>query len=236
MVVVTGSAQRLGRQIALALANEGARVVIHYNQNREAALESVGLIENAIAVQSDLTTEQGIEKLVEETLAHFKRWDALVNNASAFSSVSIENLDYAQYEKDQTLHVRAPFFLSKALYDYRREKDSFTPASVVNISDTGVNTPVATRPSYYLAKSSLEIQTKILAKTLAPYVRVNGVAPGAIIPFSATDEHYFEKLSQKVPLKKLATVEDVVAAVLFLMHNKSITGETIVVDAGEHLL
>ncbi|MFA7396328.1 MAG: SDR family oxidoreductase, partial [Sphaerochaetaceae bacterium] len=107
---------------------------------------------------------------------------------------------------------------------------------VINITDTQVQRPTISRPSYYLSKADLSYQVSLLAKTCAPYVRVNGVAPGPIIPMSEKDLPYFNKREELNPLHHLAKVEDVVQAVDFLICNQSITGVVIPVDAGEHLL
>ncbi len=240
VVIVTGASERLGRMLALALAQKGASVVVHCYHDTIQADATVTQIEerggSALRVASDLTTMGGIETLIQRTIDHFGQWDGLVNAASVFSHVSIDLLDVAQWELDQGLHVRAPFFLSKALYDYKKRSKSAGSACIVNITDTGVRHPIASRPSYYSAKGALEEQVRILGIALAPLIRVNAVAPGAVIPANESDLHYFNELEHRLPLQKLPSPEDVVDAVLFLFSNNSITGQTIVVDGGEHLL
>jgi len=237
VVVVTGGAKRLGKDMLLALAEAGSSVVIHYHQSREAAQELVATLgERAIAVESDLTTTAGIEELARQTIGHYGRWDGLVNSASIFERISIEEADYQQWEREYALHARAPFFLSKMLYQHRKEKNYLNSGWVVNITDTTLRNPLASRPIYYTSKGALEEQTKVLATTLAPYVRVNAIAPGALLAASEGDLEYFERLKERLPLKELAKREAFVETLLFLATNSSITGETIVVDAGEHLL
>lgn len=237
VVVVTGSAQRLGRAMLLALVEQGASVVVHYNQNREAALNLVDSLQgSAIAIGADLTTLGGIEELIVLTLRHYGRWDGLVNNASVFDRIPIDEVDYHQWDYQFALHARAPFFLSKGLYEHRKRGEYPSSGWVINISDTGVGHPSPSRPLYYASKGALEGQTRVLATALAPYVRVNGIAPGAVMAASDSDLDYFERLKERLPLKHLASVEEVVATLLFLATNNSITGETIVVDGGEHLL
>lgn len=240
VIVVTGASDRIGRLIAIESARLGASVVVHYHTDRIGAGTTVKAIErldgSAIAEQADLRTMEGIETLVEATLSRFGRWDALVNGASVFETVGIEHVDEDRWEEDQVLHVKAPFFLAKALYAYRKEADLlFPPACVVNLTDTHVRKPTASRPSYSCAKAALEDQSRILGRALAPYVRVNAVAPGAILPASLADETYFSRLEKELPLRKLATTDSVVDTVIFLLGNDSITGQTIVVDGGEHL-
>ncbi len=226
----------MGRAMLLALVEAGSKVVVHYHRSRQAALELVATLgERAIAVESDLTTTDGIEELAKQTIAHYGRWDGLVNSASIFERIGIEEADYHQWEREYALHVRAPFFLSKLLYQHRKENNYPHSGWVVNITDTTLRNPLATRPIYYTSKGALEGQTKVLATTLAPYVRVNAIAPGALLAATEEDLEYFERLKERLPLKELAKIEDFVETLLFLATNSSVTGETIVVDAGEHL-
>lgn len=241
VVIVTGASDRLGRAIALSLAEKGASVLVHCHTDTVHADETVDMITNAggsaFRVASDLTTIEGIERVITAVMDRYGRWNALINNASQFSTIGIEEITVESYMADQNLHQRAPFFLSKALYEQVREStDRRQDACVVNITDTAVRRPVPSRPSYYLAKAGLEEQTVVLGRALAPLVRVNAVAPGAIIAASETDVPYFDRLATKVPLQHLASVADVLSALLFLLSTESITGQTIVVDGGEHLL
>ncbi len=241
VVVVTGASERLGRMVALGLAARGSKVVVHCHTDTESADETVAIIQEqggiACRFATDLTRMEGIEALANSPVEHFGRWDALVNSASVFRAIGIGDVEEADWQLDQDLHQRAPFFLSKALYRFRKNTEAVeSPACVVNITDTGVRRPTASRPSYYCAKSALEGQSRILGVALAPLVRVNAVAPGAVIPAVRTDEAYFAQLEKRLPLGKLASPEDVVDAVIFLFENDSITGQTIVVDGGEHLL
>ncbi|MGE0073889.1 MAG: SDR family oxidoreductase [Sphaerochaetaceae bacterium] len=241
VVVVTGASDRLGRMVALGLAAHGAKVVVHCHTQTGSADKTVALIQErggtAFRLAADLTSMEGIEALAASPVEQFGRWDALVNCASVFRTIGIGEVGEDDWQLDQDLHQRAPFFLSKALYRFRETVEvAETPACVVNITDTGVRRPTASRPSYYCAKSALESQARILGVALAPLVRVNAVAPGAVIPAVQADETYFAQLEKRLPLGRLASPEDVVDAVIFLFENDSITGQTIVVDGGEHLL
>ncbi|MEA5031324.1 MAG: SDR family oxidoreductase [Sphaerochaeta sp.] len=240
VVVVTGASDRLGRMVALALAARGAKVVVHCYTQTGSADKTVALIQErggtAFRQAADLTGMEGIEALAAAAVQHFGHWDGLVNCASVFRAIGIVDVGEADWQLDQDLHQRAPFFLSKALYRFRKTVASESPACVVNITDTGVRRPTGSRPSYYCAKSALEGQSRILGVSLAPLVRVNAVAPGAVLPAVQADEAYFTELEKRLPLGKLASPEDVVDAVVFLFENDSITGQTIVVDGGEHLL
>lgn len=242
VAVVTGASRRLGSMIAAELALRGAKVVVHCHTDIDGADRTVFAIRkaggDAIRVACDLTDAAGVEKLSGETVGHFGRWDALVNCASIFRTVAIERIDADQWEKDQAIHQRAPFFLSRQLYLHARElRRDFPPACVVNITDAGSVHPVPSRPSYYCAKSALDAQTKVMAVSLAPFVRVNAVAPGAVIPADGQrDARYFKNLAQRLPLQTCAAPEAVVDAVVFLLGNDSITGQSVFIDGGEHLL
>ena len=241
VVVVTGASDRLGRMVALGLAARGAKVVVHCHIDTDGADETVALIHEcggtAIRLAADLTSMRGVDVLASSPIEQYGRWDALINCASVFRTIGIGEVGEADWQLDQDLHQKAPFFLAKALYRFRKNSALVgAPACVVNITDTGVSRPTASRPSYYCAKSALESQSRILGVALAPLVRVNTVAPGAVIPAAQTDELYFAQLEKRLPLGKLALPEEVVDAVVFLIGNDSITGQTIVVDGGEHLL
>jgi pteridine reductase len=239
VVVVTGASDRIGRAIAQAFAQKGASVVVHCHTDIEHARQTVNMIReaggDATICTADLTSIEGVDKLVHHTLQSYGRWNILINAASVFHSVSLENLTPEQFQNDHLLHQMAPFFLSRALYLHRKEAGEIGGGCVVNLTDTGIRKPVPSRPSYYSAKSSLEHQTIILGKAMAPYVRINAVAPGAVLPARKEDNEYFSRLEQQLPMKKLATVAQVVNAVLFLCENDAVTGQTIVVDGGEHL-
>ncbi len=241
VIVITGSADRLGREIAITCAKAGSKVIVHCHTDVSQGTATVATITekggSAALVTCDLTEMKGIKHLVDETIHHYGRWDILINCASIFTTIGIEAINTEQWGMDQNLHQRAPFFLAQALYkQVKGRAEGDREGCIINITDTGVRNPVPSRPSYYCAKTALESQTVILGRTLAPYVRVNAVAPGAIIPASKADEAYFSRLTLKLPLGHLAQVTDVVDAILFLARNDSITGQTIVVDGGEHLL
>lgn len=238
VVVITGASERIGRLIALKLAKLGAIIVIHYYKDEFEALKTVELIKqlggSGSAIQADLTTMSDLNGLVTNTLKLHNRWDVLINCASVFKTVAIDNVDEELWDKDHFIHAKAPFFLTKALYLHKKEREE--EGVVINLTDTQVYKSSITRPSYNLSKMALHNQVQVLGKTLAPFIRVNAVAPGAIIPSHPNEEPYFDALKEKLPLKRLATGEDVVDAVLFLIQNESITGVSVAVDAGQTLL
>lgn len=239
VVLITGASERIGRSLALKVASLASNVAITYHIDKSEALKSVEMLKEygikAVAFKVDLNSSNEVEQLPKDVLKEFGQWDILINCASVFETVAIDDVDESRWNIDQNIHSRGPFFLSKALYLHKKEQNK-KDGVVINITDTQVQKPKATRPSYNLAKAALDAQIKILAISLAPYVRVNGIAPGAIIPSAVTEVDYFNNLKEKLPLEKLATVEDVVETALFLIKNNSITGISVLVDSGEHLL
>ncbi len=236
--IVLGSSQRLGRSIALYFAKKGYHIAIHYKCDIQSAQETLALVEQlgvkGILVQKDITHIEEIEALLKEVLTHFPYLNTVVNCVSIFEKGDIEQVDEQQWEQDQAIHQKGPFFLTKALYEYtKREKQEL---ALIHLTDAHTRHPKASRPSYYVAKSALEAQIRVAAVSVAPYMRVNGVAPGLIIPNNEKEALYFVKREQEIPLKALATTSDIAKAVYFLAHNRAITGQTLIVDGGEWLL
>ena len=240
VVLITGASERIGRAIALKMASFGAVVVITYYKDEKEALNTVKMIKDyntkGAAIKLDLNSFDEIKQVADKIVKEFGRWDILINCASVFETVAIENVDEFRWDTDHNIHTKGPFFLSKALYLHKKELGKTNDGLIVNITDTQVRKPKASRPSYNLAKAALESQVKVLAVSLAPLIRVNAVAPGAIIPSGVSEIEYFNTLKEKLPLKELPTVDNIVDTVLFLIKNDSITGTTVVVDSGEHLL
>jgi NAD(P)-dependent dehydrogenase (short-subunit alcohol dehydrogenase family) len=180
VIVVTGAAKRIGREIALFLAQKGFRLILHcktsYNEALclQKELQQKGF--SSAVVQGDLTDTPQLETLFSRFLQPFGRVDGLVNSASVFSLKSITEVDVATWQQDMALHAAAPFFLSKYLYQHLVARNA--TGSVVNITDTKLSSPTSSRPSYYCSKASLAEETRVLAVALAPVVRVNAVAPG----------------------------------------------------------
>ena len=168
----------------MKLAKLGAIIVIHYYKDNLEALKTVELIKqlggNGSAIQADLTTMSAVNTLVANTLKLHNQWDVLINCASIFETIAIDNVDEQQWDKDHFIHAKAPFFLARALYLHKKEREE--EGVVINLTDTQAYKSSFTRPSYNLSKMALHNQVQVLGKTLAPFIRVNAVAPGAIIP------------------------------------------------------
>ena len=242
-VLVIGSSDRLGRAIALYLSECGYDIIIHYYKDEEGARKTLSMIERngkvASLIQGDITNSEGINGIFSRlktliSTSSISPLTSIVNCASVFIDSSIDEVDEVRFDTDQAIHQKAPFFLTKGLYRYSKEENIHT--SIIHLSDAGIIHPGNRRPSYYIAKSALEVQIKILAVSVGPFVRVNGVAPGLIIANNESERAYFLKRGGAVPLKRLSTIVDVASSVEFLITNNSITGQIIKVDSGESLL
>jgi|LSQX01.3.fsa_nt_gb NAD(P)-dependent dehydrogenase (short-subunit alcohol dehydrogenase family) len=236
VVVITGAARRVGKELAIHLAKEGYKVVLHCNTSLDEAervhqqLKAMG--HDSRVVQGDLTDLTGLKGLFLRFVESFGQVDALINSASNFYNISLEETTVKQWQADMALHAGAPFFLSKMLYQHCKGRD--VKGAVVNITDSQLASPPANRPSYYLSKASLAQETTLLARQLAPYVRVNAVAPGLVL--SNGEDGYFLKMGKILPLQRTGTPSDVCEAVSYLLSASFVTGVSLPVDGGHHLL
>ncbi len=233
-VVVLGASDRLGRAIATHLAGSGYDIIVHYHKDMTGAKETLSMIgksgNSGALIQADITKREDIEMMLNS----LDSLTSIVNCTSVFVDSPIDLVDEVRFDTDQAIHQKASFFLTQALYRYSKEHNIYT--SIIHLTDAGINHPGINRPSYYIAKSALEAQIPIVALAVAPYVRVNGVAPGLIISNNEKEEAYFKRREEEIPLKRLATSLDISSTVEFLINNKGITGQIIRVDSGESLL
>jgi NAD(P)-dependent dehydrogenase (short-subunit alcohol dehydrogenase family) len=237
VVLVTGAARRLGREIALDLACHGFDVAVHCRHSRveadATAAELRALGAQAEVFAADLSDEAACRALVPAVVAQFQRLDAIVNNASAFEYDAPSSFSYAAMD----LHLRAntgpAVILAQALADHL--KGCAEVGCVVNLVDQKLWNLNPDYFSYTLSKAALEAATVMLAQALAPQVRVCGVAPGVTLvsgPMSAAE---FEQAHALTPLKRSSTPEDIARTVRFLIQSPAITGTTLLVDGGQHL-
>lgn len=237
VTIITGASRRLGRELAIHMAGLGSKIVVNYHKAHEEANQVVHLIEEqdgiAWAHACNLCEPNAPQILFEKALKRFGRVDYIINNASLFSTVPLEELTESQIGLDLSLHVQAPMLLTTALYMHL--KNSGREGSVINITDTRSSAPSSNRPSYLTAKAALEAETRILAKAVAPHLRINAIAPGTILP-SDFDVSYFSRRKDQLPMKRNGSIADILRTVDFLLDSPFITGEVIRVDGGEHLL
>jgi NAD(P)-dependent dehydrogenase (short-subunit alcohol dehydrogenase family) len=233
--LVTGGALRIGRAIVLALVRGGYAVAIHANRSLSGAQalrdEIVGSGGRAGVVTADLADHDAVTRLVPAAAAAVGPLALLVNNASAFEPDRIGELDRDRFDRQVAVNLRAPLFLAQAF-----AAQAPAGGSIVNVLDQRVYRPSPGFFSYGLSKSALYVATTTLAQGLAPHVRVNAVAPGPTLPNVWHGEDAFARRSAAMPLGHGPTPAEIADAVLFLAGAKSITGETIAVDGGQHVV
>jgi NAD(P)-dependent dehydrogenase (short-subunit alcohol dehydrogenase family) len=229
--LITGAGRRIGRVIALSLAQDGYAVVLHANHSRADAEKLAGEIVaaggRAAVVLADLADGGAVHGLVPAAAA-FGPLTLLINNASQFDEDEIATLDRARFERTMAVNLTAPVLLAQAFAAQAPER---TDASIVNIVDQRVLKPTPRFFSYSLSKSALASATV----TLAPKLRVNAVAPGPTLPSPRQSVEQFAAQAATVPLKRGPTPEDIAAAVVYLADARSVTGTVIAVDGGQHL-
>jgi hypothetical protein len=235
VALITGASKRIGRALAIALAEEGVNIVAHDRRSLEVETAKVcGEVEDCGArswkVIADLEKPEEYESLVARALQEAGSLDILINNASLFLPNTL--MDVGWKDVTQHLHVNAwaPFVLSR---EFSRLASS---GKIINILDTKISGHDRAHVAYILSKRMLAVLTGMCALEFAPGITVNAVAPGLILPPAGKDDAYLEQLAQRVPLKRHGGPEDITDAVLYLLGSDFVTGQTIYVDGGRHLL
>jgi len=239
-VLVTGAAKRLGRSIALALAQAGWQVAVHYRSSEQEALqtvaECVALAGASAAFAADLEDEAATRSLLPRVVAHFGTLNAVVNNASLFEHDSAHTLDYALMQRHMASNTGAAVLLAQALHTHINARPQPAQGVVVNLLDQKLWNQNPDFFSYTLSKAALEAAGTMLALALSPHVRVVGVAPGLTLTSHLLTPERFAQLHRLSPLGKSSTPHDVAAAVQFALDNRALTGTTLLVDGGQHLM
>ncbi|MDO4725270.1 MAG: SDR family oxidoreductase [Comamonadaceae bacterium] len=246
-VLVTGAGLRLGAAIAVHLAQQGWNVAVHYRHSSAAAQATVQACRAAgadsDALAADFDDETQTRALLPAALARFGRIDAIVNSASRFEFDDASGFTYASLEQHLRSNTAAPIVLAQALRAHLQARaaaagDEAARAQgvVVNLLDQKLWNQNPDFLSYTLSKAALEAAGTMLALALAPWVRVVGVAPGLTLTSEFLDAESFARLHQLSPLGRSSTPEDVAAAVHFALSNASLTGTTLLVDGGQHLM
>jgi pteridine reductase len=237
VALVTGGAVRVGRAIVLGLADAGMRVVVHYHSSAGPAEEVVRIIQGmggeATSVRADLSRVEEVERLADEAERAFGRIDVLVNNASVFPPERMDEVDPALWDHTLAVNLRAPFFLTQRLGRGMRQRGE---GSVVNLADLAGLQPWAAYAAHSISKAGLVHLTRVAARSLAPEVRVNAVAPGTVLPPEEMSDEEVRRLAGRVPLGHIGAPDDVVGAVLYLLRARFVTGEVLVLDGGRSLL
>ncbi len=232
--LVTGAGRRIGRAIALALSEAGYAVAIHAGHAVAEASALCADIERAggraAVVRGDLADHDAVVALVPSAAAAIGPLTLLVNNAAMFEPDEIGHLDRALFDRQFAVNLRAPLFLAQAFAAQATEY-----ACIVNMLDQRVLKLTPQFTSYTLAKSALHTATRTLAQALAPRVRVNAVAPGPTLASARQEPADFARQTAALPLGRGPTPEEIAAAVVFLAGARSITGQTLAVDGGQHI-
>ena len=229
--LVTGAAKRIGRAIALALAEQGANVAITYLHSQIEAEQTVRDLAaydvEALAVRCDIREAEDIVNIVSSTVDQFGRLDLVVNNAGMFASVALENISVEQWDTIFATNTRAPFLVAQAALPYLRA----VQGRIVNIGSLGGMHAWATHGHYCTSKAALHMLSQVMAKAWAPEISVNCVAPGMIV--QGEIEEAYEHFARKTPMQRNGTAADVTTAVLFFATAPSfITGQILTVDGG----
>jgi NAD(P)-dependent dehydrogenase (short-subunit alcohol dehydrogenase family) len=232
--LVTGGAVRIGRAISLRLAESGHAVAIHANQSRDAAKALADTIRQnggrAAVVIADLSSPEQVDRLIDDAVKAIGPLTLLVNNASMFEHDGIGTLTREQWNRQFRVNLQTPSFLAQ---DFAAQAPD--GSSIINIIDQRVWKPTPHFYSYTLTKSALLTATRTMAQALAPRIRVNAVGPGPTLTNVRQGDDDFARQSEAVLLRRGPTPEEIADAVLYLAEAKSVTGQMIAVDGGQHL-
>ena len=219
--LVTGGAMRIGRAIADALTDEGAKVIIHFRNSKT---------DWPHVIQADLDDPSQCETLLERATEQFGKIDILINNAAVFHQTSILNASYDTVMKELQPNLLAPFALIRGFAQQNKQ------GKIINLLDRRITTHDTTCVPYMLSKKGLEELTKLAALELAPGITVNAVAPGAVLPPPDKKSDTAWEPAGTIPLDKRPAPADIAEAVLYLLKSDIITGQTLFIDGGQHLM
>jgi pteridine reductase len=235
VAVVTGGAHRVGKAIAMALANAGAHVVVHYRASSEAAaavaeIETRGV--RAISIAADLADPAGASAVFEAAEREFGGVDVLVNSAASFQSGNVLTLSPEDWQATLNLNLSGPFFCAQLAARSMLQRGG---GAMINIADLSGLQPWAKYPAHSVSKAGLLMLTKVLAKALAPTIRVNAIAAGPVIKPPDWDEARWQTVGSRTLLKRPGSGYDVARAALFLLQEDYVTGTTMLVDGGRSI-
>ncbi len=238
VALVTGSARRIGRAIALELAAQGWALALHHRQSESdaqaLAAELRGQGTPVHVLQADLADEAQTRGLAADVLRQCGRWDAVVNNASLFEYDDVASFSYPALTRHVLANTAAPVVLAHYLHSHLQSRPG-AQGCVVNLMDQKLWNPNPDFLSYTLSKAALESANTLLAQALAPTVRVCGVAPGVTLVSGPMTESGFAQAHTMTPLGRSSTLQDIAQAVAFLLRAPAVTGTTLLVDGGQHL-
>ena len=234
-IIITGGATRIGAAIANKLSGPNKEIVIHFNKSKSKAedLKKKLFLKGSkiYLIKADLNKDSDLKKIIKFAKSKLKYFDCLINNASLFENDKLDNFTSQSWEKHITTNLKAPAYLSKEFSKNIKGKNN----NIINIIDQRVFKLTPFFFSYTLSKTGLYTLTKTSAMSLAPKIRVNGIAPGPTLKNKRQSESHFRKQYLATPLKRQVDVKQICNAVDFFIKNRSITGQVISIDSGQSL-
>ncbi len=236
VVLITGAAKRIGEALSLSMAKDGWDVVVHYNTSKKDAdllckkINKLG--RKAISVKADLSDEKQVRKIFLDANKTFKKITCLINNASVFYNDDIKKLSSESWKKHIDINLYAPIVLAQQFADQLGKNKG----NIINMLDYCVLNLPDKFLSYAISKNGLWVATQMLARQLAPSVRVNGIGPGHTLPNDRETKETFDRARKKTPLQNGADVEEICNAVRFILSSHSMTGQILALDGGKHLI
>ncbi len=242
VALVTGSAQRVGRAIALELARRGVNIMVHYNSASNDELrgtiqdiKSMGV--DGFSVQADLSTPEGVAQMFSAVREQFGRLDILVNSASNFQKRQLLDVTLEEWNQTMAINLTAPFLCTQAAAAMM-QGNSPSGGAIINICDKGADKPWPDYAHHGVSKAGLLALSQVSAVSLGPHIRVNAIIPGPVMKPAGRgmSDDDWATVGEKLPLKKVGEAEDVARAVVYLASESFLTGTVIHVNGGEHLL
>ena len=234
-IIITGAATRIGAAIAKSLSGPDVEIVIHYNNSKTKAEKlKRELIKNhtkVFLIKGDLSKEKDLNKIIKFSKSKLRYFDCLINNASLFENDNLRNFTSKSWAKHLDVNLKAPAYLTKEFAKNIKGKNN----NIVNIIDQRVFKLTPFFFSYTLSKTGLYTLTKTSAMSLAPNIRVNGIAPGPTIKNKRQTDNHFKKQYLATPLRQQVNVMEICNAVDFFIKNSSITGQVLAIDSGQNL-
>jgi NAD(P)-dependent dehydrogenase (short-subunit alcohol dehydrogenase family) len=239
VALITGSAKRIGKAMALCLAREGCHIVVHHNHSaglaRQTAVELGDIGVKAWTITADLNSPQQAQSLIPTVLDQAGRLDILINNAAIFPAENFQNTTAESWDRNMAVNLKAPFLLSQS---FAQHLPAERPGKIINMLDATAMRPRNHHFAYTISKYALQGLTKATAHALGNQnVQVNGIALGAILPDTPADVELFQKMTKKIPAGTTGALHDVTLALRYLIRDGDyITGEVITIDGGRHLI
>ncbi|MBL7005175.1 MAG: pteridine reductase [Gammaproteobacteria bacterium] len=237
VVLITGAARRIGATTVRALHDLGANIVLHFRSSADDATALADELNanregSVVTIQADLLNFNALSQLASDAFACFGRLDILINNASSFYPTPLGDMSEMQFDNLMGSNLKAPLFLSQACYPFLLK----TNGCIINMVDIHARSPLKNHTIYSCAKAANAMLVKSLAKEMGPDVRVNGVAPGAILwPENELDAQQMQAIIDDIPLQKTGCPQDIADTIIFLAQHHYINGQIIVIDGGRQL-